>query len=292
MALIKCFECGKEVSDRAASCPHCGAPTVEPPTKSAVESDHLSGEVADALARGEAFLRTNDFLRAEETFSSALARDPKCINAWLGKARAIAYQTKAGAPTGQVRDFAFEDRSPAALLCISEAQTLAMPDGAAAVEQARRDIVAFTVSTLMRGAASVYEPMRRHRSSGILFTRVGPAAQIQVSFVIGKAVPLAIRCHELEPDNNPTLRRLIEMLAFCGADSSRYRAAAVKQIENSQGEWLIRVGEVEFRAPNFGTVWQWHNEGRVPPHAFVYHPLLRDWTRADELARLYLSAKA
>jgi len=26
MAIIKCEECGKEVSTKAASCPHCGAP--------------------------------------------------------------------------------------------------------------------------------------------------------------------------------------------------------------------------------------------------------------------------
>ena len=26
MALIKCPECGKEISDKAASCPHCGNP--------------------------------------------------------------------------------------------------------------------------------------------------------------------------------------------------------------------------------------------------------------------------
>lgn len=26
MALIKCSECGKEISDKAVSCPHCGAP--------------------------------------------------------------------------------------------------------------------------------------------------------------------------------------------------------------------------------------------------------------------------
>tara|TARA_B100001250_G_C19674444_1_gene733005 strand:+ start:21 stop:449 length:429 start_codon:yes stop_codon:yes gene_type:complete len=26
MALIKCSECGKEISDKAASCPHCGNP--------------------------------------------------------------------------------------------------------------------------------------------------------------------------------------------------------------------------------------------------------------------------
>lgn len=26
MALIKCPECSKEISDRATSCPHCGCP--------------------------------------------------------------------------------------------------------------------------------------------------------------------------------------------------------------------------------------------------------------------------
>ena len=27
MSLIKCRECGKEISDKAKSCPHCGSPT-------------------------------------------------------------------------------------------------------------------------------------------------------------------------------------------------------------------------------------------------------------------------
>ena len=26
MALINCFECGKEISDKATSCPNCGVP--------------------------------------------------------------------------------------------------------------------------------------------------------------------------------------------------------------------------------------------------------------------------
>lgn len=29
MALIKCFDCGKEISDRAGSCPFCGCPISE-----------------------------------------------------------------------------------------------------------------------------------------------------------------------------------------------------------------------------------------------------------------------
>ena len=26
MALVKCSECGKEISDKAEACPHCGSP--------------------------------------------------------------------------------------------------------------------------------------------------------------------------------------------------------------------------------------------------------------------------
>lgn len=29
MALIKCPECGKEISDKAAACPNCGCPASE-----------------------------------------------------------------------------------------------------------------------------------------------------------------------------------------------------------------------------------------------------------------------
>ena len=29
MALIECYECGKEISSMATSCPHCGAPALE-----------------------------------------------------------------------------------------------------------------------------------------------------------------------------------------------------------------------------------------------------------------------
>jgi len=34
MALIECYECEKEISDKAPACPHCGAPKCTPkPTK-------------------------------------------------------------------------------------------------------------------------------------------------------------------------------------------------------------------------------------------------------------------
>ena len=33
MALIKCSECGKEVSDKAKACPNCGNPIASPRNK-------------------------------------------------------------------------------------------------------------------------------------------------------------------------------------------------------------------------------------------------------------------
>jgi len=33
MALIKCSECGKEISDRATTCPNCGNPLIANPTE-------------------------------------------------------------------------------------------------------------------------------------------------------------------------------------------------------------------------------------------------------------------
>lgn len=37
MALIKCMECGKEVSDKATACPNCGCPLAEMITKGIVK---------------------------------------------------------------------------------------------------------------------------------------------------------------------------------------------------------------------------------------------------------------
>lgn len=39
MALIKCSECGKEISDKASACPHCGCPVATPPVLSQEEQD-------------------------------------------------------------------------------------------------------------------------------------------------------------------------------------------------------------------------------------------------------------
>lgn len=50
MALIKCPECGKEISDRAASCPNCGCPASEfkktsVPEDTRSELDRIADEI-------------------------------------------------------------------------------------------------------------------------------------------------------------------------------------------------------------------------------------------------------
>lgn len=46
MAMTKCKECGKDISDRASTCPHCGASTT--PVLDAVGS---VGETVGAIGR-------------------------------------------------------------------------------------------------------------------------------------------------------------------------------------------------------------------------------------------------
>lgn len=48
-------------------------------------------------------------------------------------------------------------------------------------------------------------------------------------------------------------------------------------------EWLIRIGEQEYRAPNLETVKQWCADGRVPMTALIYHPSLSEWRTAAQL---------
>lgn len=45
MALIKCPECGREISDRAVACPGCGFPVAEIPPDERSETDKLADEL-------------------------------------------------------------------------------------------------------------------------------------------------------------------------------------------------------------------------------------------------------
>ena len=47
MALIKCSECGKEISDKALTCPECGSPT-----KKAEKDNENRGQIVAGLLIG------------------------------------------------------------------------------------------------------------------------------------------------------------------------------------------------------------------------------------------------
>lgn len=49
MALIKCYECGAEISDAAKSCHHCGAPT----TASAIADGTVHGEYSSRTSKAQ-----------------------------------------------------------------------------------------------------------------------------------------------------------------------------------------------------------------------------------------------
>lgn len=56
MALIACSECGKEISDKAASCPTCGAPTALHSSVSLSPQSHARVTRTGAAWEGIGFL--------------------------------------------------------------------------------------------------------------------------------------------------------------------------------------------------------------------------------------------
>ena len=61
MALIKCIECGKEISNKATVCPHCGCPISEMETAGIVKiklprTEQISGGWVGLFSSKEAFI--------------------------------------------------------------------------------------------------------------------------------------------------------------------------------------------------------------------------------------------
>ncbi len=64
MALIKCSECGKEVSDKASACPNCGYPIAEMSTSGLVKiklprTEQISGGWVGLLSSKNAYISSN-----------------------------------------------------------------------------------------------------------------------------------------------------------------------------------------------------------------------------------------
>ena len=71
MALIKCPECGKEISDKAAACPNCGCPVAEMTTSGTVRikmpNNIVEGWDASVSANGKILWKGHHGENAEFT---------------------------------------------------------------------------------------------------------------------------------------------------------------------------------------------------------------------------------
>jgi len=81
MALIKCPECSKEVSDKAAICPNCAYPINQPKQ---VVSDTKQSEVEDYIKNGEVFLSLKEWDKAYKQFEKATEIAPADWRGWFG----------------------------------------------------------------------------------------------------------------------------------------------------------------------------------------------------------------
>jgi len=224
-------------------------------------------DMTDRLIQAaEVLLRTKDYKRAEASFSQVLDIEPKYVQAWVGKAKAIGFQTWAAAPTGLVIQHAFEDRSELAILCLEEARRICVTeDESLLVEKSKSEIIQFTIKVLCDAARDIYHAMKANRESGLLFTRIGPAAGIQNNFVGGKAVPMLQRCRELDPENQTVLTLLAEALEFCGDTKS---ALDTRAALSPKGNGVL---EIKWKHPPtiyFSTRVLVDGQEKVVPHFF------------------------
>ena len=56
MVLIQCYECSREISDKAPNCPHCGAPSVYVVVGSQGPTEPTARNLDDLIEQGGTFL--------------------------------------------------------------------------------------------------------------------------------------------------------------------------------------------------------------------------------------------
>lgn len=90
MALINCPECGKQVSDRAASCPVCGCPIN---ATAAVPQIDRSAEIEKFLDLAVKAIQGKNSDQVEKYCQSALEIDPQNSRAWELEARGLLFNS-------------------------------------------------------------------------------------------------------------------------------------------------------------------------------------------------------
>lgn len=95
MALIKCPECGKEISDKATSCPNCGCPINAETLKSNTIQDQKEKEKAEEPYRQMARERKKPLSRKSKIvmIATPICVVAVCLGAFFGTAKIRAYNS-------------------------------------------------------------------------------------------------------------------------------------------------------------------------------------------------------
>lgn len=76
---------------------------------------------------------------------------------------------------------------------------------------------------------------------------------------------------------------MVLIAALLLTDPKGLKSSEGKRAMSEASDWIIRVGEQEYRAENFEMLRQWFADRRVPPNAHVYHPTIGTWKTAAEV---------
>ncbi len=89
MAMIKCPECGRDVSDKAPSCPNCGCPI----NSNAAAKTDRSADIEKFLDLALKGIQGQNSEQVEKYCQSALEIDPQNSRAWELEARGLLFQS-------------------------------------------------------------------------------------------------------------------------------------------------------------------------------------------------------
>ena len=94
MALIKCPECGKEISDKSNACIHCGCPIM-----SATQEN--SNEIENYIGIAKTALESQNGQEAYDYANKVLAIDSNNVEAWFIKMKSVEHIAKVGNPKAE-----------------------------------------------------------------------------------------------------------------------------------------------------------------------------------------------
>lgn len=92
MAIISCPECGKQISDRAASCPNCGCPISAAPTE-ILSAQSNAATIENYLTLATSALDASNNEEADSYASKVLELDANNARAWMIKGVGIGWQS-------------------------------------------------------------------------------------------------------------------------------------------------------------------------------------------------------